>query len=179
MSTIKRTQFAQAAFDYATYFAATFGRTQIGGGCLRRPHLVAPEGMSTAGGKQVRQHITLRPDVPTFATLTVGAVDVAKGVATLRSFGYLRHAHQARYGSRPFDLDGVGYQTFVTQAQEFFAKQGMRVDVETEAMLPKLAPVAPPKDNTKTILLAVVVVLALGLLTAVAVAGFVYIRYYT
>ncbi|HNS97285.1 MAG TPA: hypothetical protein PLJ27_12705 [Polyangiaceae bacterium] len=176
MSNIKRTQFAQAAFDYATYFTATFGRTQIGGGCIRRPHLVAPDGMSTAGGKLIRQHIVLRPDVPAFSTLTVGAVDVAKGAATLRTFGYLRHAHQARFGSRPFDLDGVGYQTFFSQAQEFFARQGMRVDVETEANVPKSdVPTAPP-DRAKTTILVVITLVVLVILSAVAVGGYVLIR---
>lgn len=178
MSNIKRTQFAQAAFDYSTYFAATFANTRIGGGCVRRPHLVAPEGMSTSGGKLVRQHITLRPEVDGFAVLTIGAVDVSKGVATLRTYAYLQRAHQARFGSRPFDLDGAGYQNFFSQAQEFFARQGMRVDFESEAAVPPPAPTAQKPSNTKTIILALVAVFALGMLALIAIGGFVYIRYY-
>ena len=180
MANIKRTQFAQAAFDYSTYFASTFANTQVGGSCIRKPHLVAPEGMSTAGGKMVRQHITLRPEAPGFPTLTVGAVDVSKGAATLRTFGYLRKAHIARFGNRPFDLEGSSYQAFFNLAQDFFARQGMRVDVEDETRLPQAAmptPTAKP-NNTKTIILAVVAILVLGLLTILAVGGFVYIRYY-
>jgi len=178
MSTIKRTQFAQAAFDYSSYFATTFANTEIGGSCARKPHLVAPEGMSTAGGKLVRQHIILRPVVDGFPALTVGAVDVSKGAATLRTFGFLRKAHMARYGNRPFDLEGVSYQTFLGQAQEFFARQGMRVDLEDETSLPQTTTAAAKPKNTKTIILAVVAILVLGFLAAVAVGGFVYIRYY-
>lgn len=179
MSNIKRTQFAQAAFDYSTYFAATFASTQVGGACVRRPHLVAPDGMSTVGGKLVRQHITLRPETEGFATLTIGAVDVSKGAATIRTYGYLLRAHQARFGSRPFDLDSVSYQSFLDLAQQFFARQGMRVDIETEQSLPQQLPQAgAPKSSNKSIILAIVAVLFLGLLAAVAVAGFIYIRYF-
>ncbi|MFW5739182.1 MAG: hypothetical protein ACOC1F_02325 [Myxococcota bacterium] len=179
MSNIKRTQFAQAAFDYSTYFASAFADTQVGGACTRKPYLVAPEGMSTAGGKMVRQHITLRPDVQGHPTLTVGAVDVSKGVATLRTFGYLRKAHMARFGNRPFDLDGTSYQAFFNHAQDFFARQGMRVDLEDETALPQAATPPAAKNNTKTIILAVIAVVVLGLLAAVAIGGFLYIRYYT
>jgi hypothetical protein len=178
MSTAKRTMFAQAAFEYSTYFAAGLGNIQVAGTCIRRPHLVAPEGMSTVGGKQVRQHITLRPEVPGYAVLTVGAVDVTKGSATIRTFGYLRKAHEARYPDRPFDLDGISYQNFLTQAQDFFARQGMRVDVESEPPLGQIVRPAPKKSNTRTIILAVVAVFVLIVLALVAVAGFLYIHYY-
>jgi len=63
MSAIRRTHFAQTAFDYARVFEEHFGGTQLGGACVRRPHLGAPEGMSTDGGRLARQHITLRPVV--------------------------------------------------------------------------------------------------------------------
>ena len=127
----------------------------------------------------MRQHITLRPEVAGFATLTIGAVDVSKGAATIRTYGYLLRAHQARFGSRPFDLDSVSYQSFLNLAQQFFARQGMRVDIESEQALPQQLPRASaPKSNSKTIILAIVTVVVLGLLAAVAIAGFVYIRYF-
>ncbi len=180
MSNIKRTQFAQAAFDYSTYFASNFAQMEVRGACIRKPVLVAPEGMSTVGGKMVRQHIALRPMVEGHPSLTVGAVDVSKGAATLRTFGYLRKAHSARFGNRPFDLDGATYQAFFNEAQDYFARQGMRVHVEDERHVPQTSPPPTAKPNhTKTIVLAIVAILVLGLLATVAVVGYLYIHFYT
>ena len=170
MSTIKRTQFAQAAYDYAAHFDEVFGGTEIGGGCIRRPHLVLPEGMSTGGGKLARQHLTLRPETPGFATLTVGAVDVGKGAASLRTFGCLQQAHNARYGDRPFDLDGEGYNAFYTRALDYFSRQGMWVDVESETSV--LTRVSSPKKSN-TALVVIVSALVVIILAAIGVSAYV------
>ena len=174
---IKRTQFAQAAFDYSSYFATVMGRIKVQGSCPRVPHMVVPEGMSTAGGKQVRQHIVLQPEAPGFPSVTVGAVDVAKGEASLRTLEYLMRAHQLRFKDRPFDIDPNSYQQFFQQARAFFTQQGMRLEIETPDKLPQLAN-TPSKSGGNKVVLIVVTVLALLLLAAVFVAGYVYIHYF-
>ncbi|MCU0691914.1 MAG: hypothetical protein MUF54_10970 [Polyangiaceae bacterium] len=175
MKEVKRTQFAQVAFDYSTFFAVQFAQTRVAGACPRAPVLVAPEGMSTGGGKLVRQHIALRPEQQDFPALTVGTVDVSRSTATLRTYGYLLQAHRARFGDRPFDIDPSTYQAFFQQAQQFFASQGMRIDLETEQSLPHSLVTPKPRSNLLPIVAAAI---GLALLAAVAIAGTVYIRFF-
>lgn len=167
MADFKRTQVAQAAFDFAGYFTATFGAFQIGGSVIRSPVLVAPQDMSTGGGKKALQHIILQGPVTGVPTVTVGWIDLAQSTMMMRTYGCLVQLHQARFGNRPFDLDPITYQSFFDRANEWFASQGMRMQVEDRSALP--APAPAPAGSSKALLIGAVVALAIfGLVASVA-----------
>ena len=174
---IKRTQIAQAAFDFAGYFTATFGAYQVAGAPPRRPALVAPQDMSTAGGKKAKQHIVLKPDVGGAAVLTVGWIDLAHGETCLRTYGCLREMHVQRFGSQPFDLDAQAYQAFFDQAHQFFTRQGMRLQIEAQSAM-AARPTPSPSSSSKTVILAVAAVLALFAILALGALGWAYIHYF-
>ncbi len=172
---VKRTQIAQAAFDFAGYFAATFGAYRVGGTVPRRPALVAPQDMSTSGGKKAKQHIVLKPEAAGASVLTVGWIDLAHGESCLRTYGCLREMHVQRFGNQPFDLDPQAYQGFYDMAHQFFTRQGMRLQIEAQSALP--APAASSTSN-RNLVLTVVAVLALFGIVAIGVLGWAYIHYF-
>lgn len=145
----KRTQVAQSAFDFARYFSSVFDSVRVQGASLRRPKLVTPEGMSTAGGKRARQSIVLQPDDPSASVITVGWVDIGERRALLRTHGCLETLHYERFKNRPFDVDRESYSGFFDQVKSFFDSCGLAVTVEGEpspASVPpsRLASRAPP-----------------------------------
>jgi hypothetical protein len=138
----KRTQVAQSAFDFARYFSSVFDSVRVLGSTQRRPRLVTPEGMSTAGGKRARQSIVLQPDDPAGTALTVGWVDIGERRALLRTHGCLEALHFERFKNRPFDMDRASYAGFFDQVKSFFDSCGLAVTVEGE---PGTASVPPSR----------------------------------
>lgn len=128
----KRTQVAQSAFDFSRYFSGIFDGVRVAGAAPRRPVLVAPEGMSTAGGKRARQSIVLQPDDAMNAAVTVGWVDVGERQAMLRTHGALESIHRERFRGRVFDVDRASYAVFFEQAKSFLQSCGFEVKVEAE-----------------------------------------------
>lgn len=128
----KRTQVAQSAFDFSRYFSGIFDAVRVAGAAPRRPVLVAPEGMSTSGGKRARQSIVLQPDDAMHAAITVGWVDVGERQAMMRSHGALDSIHRERFRGRAFDLEPTSYATFFEQAKSFLMSCGFEVKVEAE-----------------------------------------------
>jgi hypothetical protein len=91
----RRTQVAQSAHDFSRYFAESFGAVRVRGAVVRRPELVAPEGMSTGGGRHARQPICLAPEGGGGPVLTAGWVDIPQR-ATLRDLPLpVKHAPRA------------------------------------------------------------------------------------
>lgn len=177
----KRTQVAQSAFDFSRYFSGIFDGVRVAGAAPRRPVLVAPEGMSTAGGKRARQSIVLQPDDPMNAAVTVGWVDVGERQAMLRTHTALETLHRERFRGRPFDVDRASYATFFEQAKSFLMSCGFDVKVEAEGgpasvggpgsqAMPMAPPVPhdlghdPDKRQGGTSWLAILAAFALGIL---------------
>lgn len=128
----KRTQVAQSAFDFSRYFSGIFDAVRVAGAAPRRPVLVAPEGMSTSGGKRARQSVVLQPDDAMSAAVTVGWVDVGERQSMLRTHAALESIHRERFRGRVFDVDRASYATFFEQARSFLASCGFDVKVEAE-----------------------------------------------
>ncbi len=128
----KRTQVAQSAFDFSRYFSGIFNGVRVAGGAPRRPTLVAPEGMSTAGGKRARQSLVLQPDDPMSTAVTVGWVDVGERRSMIRTHAALVTLHRERFPNRPFDVDPTSYAGFFDQARGFLQSCGFNVKVESE-----------------------------------------------
>jgi len=178
MKDAKRTMVAQSAVDLAGYFTQLFQSVRVGGGCPRRPVLVAPEGMSTAGGRQARQSICLQPDVPGFTTVTVGFVDIGTRTAELRTFAALDQMHRQRFPNRPFDVEATQYQAFFAQAQQVIASRGFVVRVQENAPAPEqeaLGEVVEPGLSTGAVMGIATLFFVLG--AAAGAAGMmVYLR---
>src|SRR6201999_2214911 len=62
MSDAKRTQFAVRAITLAETFNVAMADERVRGPISYRVELSAPDGMSTAGGKQATQHVKLIPE---------------------------------------------------------------------------------------------------------------------
>jgi len=136
----RRTQVAQSAFDFSGYFSQSFGGVRVMGSVVRRPELVVPEGMSTAGGRRARQPICLQPESGGGPVLTIGWVDIPQRRSVLRTYRCLQGMHQARFGNRPFDLDATSYNAFFDQAKGLLENCGLAVTQEDDAK----ASVPPP-----------------------------------
>jgi hypothetical protein len=130
MADLKRTAFAQAATDMASYFQMRFIRARVAGACEYAPVLTAPEGMSTGGGKQARQHITLKPVVQGYRAVTIGWLDLATRSAMLRTWVCLEGMHRQRFPNQPFDVNPQSYQTFFDQAAGLFREQAFHCHIE-------------------------------------------------
>mgnify|MGYP000007275072 CR=1 FL=1 len=129
----RRTQVAQSAHDFSRYFAESFGQVRVRGGVTRKPELVAPEGMSTAGGRHARQPICLAPEGGMGPVLTAGWVDIPQRKATLRTYRCLSNMHLTRYQGRPFDVEPESYNAFFDQAKAHLGACGLVVVDEDNA----------------------------------------------
>jgi len=154
----KRTEVAQNAFNFAQYFTSSFEHVRLGGAVPRTPGVVAPEGMSTGGGKAARQSICLIADMPGVPVITVGWVDLVNLSSMLRTYRCLSGMHAARYRGRPLDLDRAQYERFFSQAKELLSAMGLQTIVEDDVGLvapasgrvssaPGQAQAAPPTDT--------------------------------
>ena len=92
-----RTRLARKFTTLADEVTECFEGFQIGAGAWG-VELVAPEGMSTNGGKHATQHLRLRPKRRGHAVLVGGQVDPVAKKAELRDHAYMEAAHEARYG---------------------------------------------------------------------------------
>ncbi len=131
-----RTEVSNAAVALSDMYEVHCARLTLQGDMPRRPVLSVPEGPSTGGGKLARQHITLEPDGAATSSVTVGWVELPTHRASLKTFPCLLEAHRARYGSRPFPLDGVGYEKFLELTRSFLSDQGFTIEMERKPTLP-------------------------------------------
>lgn len=171
MSEARRTAFALAAVEFANFFKEQFADFRVGATTPYQPSLTAPEGMSTAGGAQAIQHITLQPTRPGVPPLTVGWVNRRGWTAQIRTFSCLEEMHRQRFPNRRFDLDAASYQTFIARAQVFLEGQGMTVQLETSAPAPLST--RPPRGEGQTQGIAVMIIGILVGFIGVAVALYV------
>src|SRR5437016_4524093 len=96
MSDPKRTEFAMQALSLAETFNLMRADERVKGPITYRVELSAPEGPSTAGGKQATQHVKLVP-VGGGATIVAGSANQAESWAELRSFAHLKLLHGQRF----------------------------------------------------------------------------------
>jgi hypothetical protein len=151
----RRTQVAQNAVDFSRNFEGAFSQVRVLGGVLRRAKVVAPEGMSTGGGKQARQPLTLVPDQGEGPAISVGWIELPTQRAGIKTFRSLASAHQARYRGRPLDIDEASYQTFVGWVVNHLAGYGVNVTLEDEvtpSIPPPRAPAAPVQERESDVM---------------------------
>ncbi len=125
---IKRTRYAKEGVDFAVLFAAKFLNVKVNG---HTPVLAAPEGVSTGGGAQALQHITLAPALDGEPAHTVGWVNCVNKSAKLRTFECVQQLYRMRPGAKHFGLTSVEYQDFFDRTLVFLKQRQLQVDIET------------------------------------------------
>jgi hypothetical protein len=137
----QHTAFAGQAVGLAELFKYGFGQKQLEGPVAYTPELSAPEGTSTAGGKQPLQHIKLVS--PSGATLVIGTAHIVDKSCELRTFRHMDDVHRQRFKGQPFNADPEKYSKLLEELRSFFAAQHYTVTMhEAAAPTRPLPPVA-------------------------------------
>jgi hypothetical protein len=133
MSDPNRTQFAMKALNLADHFNAEVGDKRVSG---YRVQLARPEGLSTGGGKQAVQHISLVPDGGGDATITAGWANQLEGSAELRTYEQLAQLHASRFRGKKIPLDRISYNELLKRMRAFFGDRGLSVVLVDAAKTP-------------------------------------------
>jgi hypothetical protein len=128
-----RTRLARKFTTLADLVTDGFAEFRIGAGSWGA-ELTAPEGMSTAGGKQRLQHLRLRPRRPGYPTLIGGSVDAEDRYAELRDYAYLTITYALR-SKKDVDVTAAEWEQFLRKAELELERHG----IETVR-------VGPPKE---------------------------------
>ncbi|MGZ3407021.1 MAG: hypothetical protein ACXVAN_11295 [Polyangia bacterium] len=123
MSDPKRTAFAMKAFGLAETFNLMLQAERVKGPVTYRVELSAPDGMSTAGGKQATQHVKLVPEGGG-TTIVAGSANPVDKTAELRTFEHLKLLHAQRFKGVEIPLNRVQYNELLEKLKSFFAQQG-------------------------------------------------------
>jgi hypothetical protein len=123
MSDPKRTAFAMQALSLAETFNLMLQAERVKGPVTYRVELSAPDGMSTAGGKQATQHVKLVPEGGG-TTIVAGSANQAEKWAELRTFEHLKLLHAQRWKGAEIPLNRVQYNELLEKLKAFFAQQG-------------------------------------------------------
>ena len=123
MSDPKRTAFAMQALGLAETFNIMLQAERVKGPVTYRVELSAPDGMSTAGGKQATQHVKLIPEGGG-TTIVAGSANGVDKVAELRTFEHLKLLHAQRFKGAEIPLNRVQYNELLEKLKSFFAQQG-------------------------------------------------------
>jgi hypothetical protein len=106
-----RTQVANQAASLAESVTDGFEGFHIGAGDYV-VELTTPEGPSTGGGKQARQHLRLVPRRKGYAVVVAGIVDPVTSFAEVRTFEHVAVLHELRF-QRPLEITGDEYEDFL------------------------------------------------------------------
>ena len=163
MTTESRTSFAMAAMDFAGMFNAFFSEKSIAGFV---PELTSPEGQSTGGGKQARQHITLN-SMTDDKSLVMGYCNNVEKKAELRSFDYVADQYKKRYQGETFPVGRKAYDGLLQHLKNFFSSQSLAVSVAADRPARAAAPAPAAKTGKSST--GLIIGVAVGVLVVVAV----------
>src|SRR5256885_11091470 len=121
MAQVKHTMFAGMAFGLAELFKHSVGKKRLEGAVNYTVELSAPDGPSTAGGKQAVQHVKLVPEQGG-PTLLIGTANAVDKTAELRTFKQVDEMHRPRFKGAPFDADLTQYEDLVEAARTLFTE---------------------------------------------------------
>jgi hypothetical protein len=139
MAEVKHTMFAGMAFGLAELFKHSVGKRRLKGegGVTYNVELSAPDGESTAGGKQALQHVKLVPERGG-PTLVMGTANAVEKQAELRAFNQIDELHRQRFKGAPFDVEPNDYAALLEAARAFFVDYKYAVSIVD-------APPPPPR----------------------------------
>jgi hypothetical protein len=128
MAQAKHTMFAGMAVGLAELFKHSVGKKRLEGttGVSYSVELSAPDGPSTAGGKQAVQHVKLVPEHGG-PTLLIGTANAVEKIAELRTFKQVDEMHRQRFKGAPFDADLGQYEALVDACKAFFTEYKYQV----------------------------------------------------
>lgn len=106
-----RTRVANQAASLAETVTQGFEDFHMGAGDYR-VELTTPEGPSTAGGLQARQHLRLVPRRKGYAVVVAGNVDPVTSTAEIRTFDHVALLHELRF-DRPLEITPEEYAEFL------------------------------------------------------------------
>ena len=150
-----RTQVANQAASLAETVTDAFEDFHMGAGDWV-VELSTPEGPSTGGGAQARQHLRLVPRRKGYSVVVAGTVDPVTSTAEMRTFEHAAILHELRFG-RPLEIDGEEYADFLRKADVVFTLARVTV---TRSPPPKelaLPPRVKPKLSVPFLFLFVLV----------------------
>jgi hypothetical protein len=164
MSDPKRTAFAMQALGLAETFNIMFQAERVKGPVTYRVELSAPDGMSTAGGKQATQHVKLVPEGGG-TTIVAGNANQAEKWAELRTFEHLKRLHAQRFKGAEIPLNRVQYNELVEKLKAFFAQHGqcnVRMAPLSSGTPPPATVAAAHTGPSGTLIIAIILVAALA-----------------
>jgi translation initiation factor IF-2 len=153
-----RTEFAMRALTLAQTFNVTLQDERLRGAITYRVELSAPDGPSTAGGKQATQHVKLVPEGGG-ATVVAGSANQAEAWAELRTFEHLQILHGQRFKGAEVPVNRVQYNELIKKLQAFFTEHGLHV---RRARLPSGAPRSESRGTSGILVIALILVAALA-----------------
>lgn len=125
MNDVKYTQVAAKAVSLAELFDARFEQG-LQGPVQFRVELSAPDGPSTAGGKQALQHIKLVPSISGPA-IVIGSASTARQSAEIRTFEHIAALYAQRFKGARIPVDVTRYQELSQNLATFFRAMKMTV----------------------------------------------------
>jgi translation initiation factor IF-2 len=109
-----RTQVANQAASLAESVTDGFDGFSMGAGAYG-VELSVPEGPSTGGGVQARQHLRLVPRRKGFPVIVAGTVDPVTSTSELRTFEHVAILHELRFDA-PVEITEEEYGDFLRKA---------------------------------------------------------------
>ncbi len=125
MPDYKYTQVAAKAVSLAELFDARFEKG-LDGPIHFRVELSAPDGPSTAGGKQALQHIKLIPEGGGLAVL-IGSANTTRMVAEIRTYEHIASLYGQRFRGARIPVDVTRYYELGQGLATFFRAMRMSV----------------------------------------------------
>jgi hypothetical protein len=110
-----RTRMARKFTTLADEVTECFEGFRVGGGDYV-VELMAPEGVSTGGGKRSLQHLRLRPRREGYAVVIAGSVNPIEKHAELRTFEHALLVHQIRF-EKPLEITPAEWEELLRKAE--------------------------------------------------------------
>lgn len=173
MDHAKYTQVAARAVSLAELFDARFEQG-LDGPMRFRVELSAPDGPSTAGGKQALQHIKLVP-VDGSPAIVIGSASTAQQSAEIRTFDHLAALYAQRFRGARIPVDVTRYQDLSQALAVFFKAMKLTVTF-AGAEAAGLAPVRTTDGAGRGMAVALVLATVLGLGVIAAAYWMIFLR---
>jgi hypothetical protein len=141
----KYTHVAAQAVSLAELFDARFEKG-LDGPVRCRVELSAPDGPSTAGGKQALQHIKLIPADGT-AAIVIGSANTIRKTAEVRTFDHVAALYAQRYKGAFVPVDATRYSELAQALVTFFRAMKMEVTMADARSAGLTAPPPPPTSS--------------------------------
>lgn len=171
-STVRYTQIAAKAHNLAELFKASFA-AGLSGHTRYRVELAAPDGPSTAGGRQAVQHIKLVP-IDGGVTIVIGSANTTTRRAEIRTYELLAEQHAQRFKGARVPVDIKGYRELTQMLANFFTSMHMKVTFEdVEASSQRLSLASGANSGGQ---LVVLLLLGFGMAAVVALVVVFYMQ---